>query len=103
MNKHYDRRDFLKLGAAVGTGLTVSSISSSGWANLQKDRPEQIKTAPINPVRIGFVGVGNRGSHLVKLLLTIEGIEIRAVCDIVQEKVARAQHWVQEAGQSKPD
>lgn len=103
MNKHYDRRDFLKLGTAVGAGLTVSSISSSGRANLQKDRPEQIKTAPINPVRIGFVGVGNRGSHLVKLLLTIEGVEIRAICDIVQEKVARAQHWVQEAGQSKPD
>jgi len=53
-------------------------------------------------VRIGFVGVGGMGSHHVRNLLRIEGAEIRAVCDIVPEKVERVRGWVVEAGQPEP-
>ena len=102
MNNRYDRRNFLKLGASVGAGLAISDTSTLVRANLPKDRPEQTMTTPINPVRIGFVGVGSRGSHHVGLLLKIEGVEIRAICDIVQDRVTQAQRWVQEAGQAKP-
>ena len=35
-------------------------------------------------------------------LLRIEGVEIRAVCDIVESKVERIQGWVVEAGFKKP-
>ena len=58
---------------------------------------------PIDPVRIGFVGVGGRGSGLVGELLKIEGVEIRAVCDIVEGQVAAAQNMVAQAGQRKPE
>ena len=102
MNNRYDRRAFLKLGASAGAGLATSSISPPVKANLPKGRAERTVTAPINPVRIGFVGVGSRGSHHVRLLLKIKGVEIRAICDIVQDRVTRAQRWVQEAGQPKP-
>ena len=34
------------------------------------------------PVRVGVVGVGNRGSGHVKMLLDIPGVEIPAICDI---------------------
>ena len=40
-------------------------------------------------LRLDF-GVGERGSFHVESLLRIEGAEIRAVCDIVPEKVAAA-------------
>jgi predicted dehydrogenase len=53
-------------------------------------------------VRVGFVGVGGMGSVHVRNLLKIEGVEIRAVCDIVPEKVTRVQGWVEEAGQPQP-
>ena len=34
-------------------------------------------------VRGGFVGVGSEGSHYVGNLMRMEGVELRAVCDIV--------------------
>jgi len=101
MATKYDRRDFLKLGSAVGAGLVLGGISASGCQQL-RGKPPEIKAAPIDTVRIGFVGVGNQGSAHVRNFLNIEGIEIGAVCDVVEEKVARIQGWVQEAGQAKP-
>ncbi len=35
------------------------------------------------PVRLGFVGVGSRGTGMLKVALTLEGVEIPVVCDIV--------------------
>ena len=43
------------------------------------------------------------GSDHVRYLLKIEGVEIKAVCDIVEEKVRRIQQWVVEAGQPEPE
>jgi hypothetical protein len=34
--------------------------------------------------------------------LNIEGVQVKAICDIVPEKVERAQKWTVEAGQPKP-
>ena len=36
-------------------------------------------------------------------MLKIEGLEIRAVCDIVEGRVARAQRLVEQAGRPRPD
>ena len=105
-----NRRDFLKIGAAAGLGLAlnnkdlsalsegVSSLSNNNGANTRIE----FKAPPINPVRIGFVGVGGMGSAHVRNFLKIDGVEVKAVCDIVEEKVARIQQWVVEAGQPKP-
>ena len=46
--------------------------------------------------------MGGQGSVHVDNLLTIEGVEIRAICDIVEWKVARAQDAVVAADQPKP-
>src|SRR5674536_289487 len=48
-------------------------------------------TAPkLDTVRVGFIGLGNRGpSHMMNIML-LEGVEIKALCDIVPEKVAKA-------------
>jgi predicted dehydrogenase len=53
-------------------------------------------------VRIGFVGVGGMGTVHVGNLLRIEGAQIRAVCDIVEDKVRRAQDMAEKAGQARP-
>lgn len=63
----------------------------------------EFKVPPIDPVRIGFVGVGGMGSAHVRNFLKIEGVEIKAVCDIVEEKVARIQGWCEEAGLPRPE
>lgn len=109
-NEHHQsavsRRDFMKLGALTGLSAALSQVESLKSApTRQKPGPAPFKpfaAAPMERVRIGYVGVGGMGSAHVRNLLRIEGAEIRAVCDIVPEKVARIQQWVVEAGQPKP-
>ena len=53
-------------------------------------------------VRLGIIGVGGRGTSLLQDLLAIENVEVKAICDLVPEKVARAQKAVTDAGQAEP-
>ncbi len=88
-DKELKRRDFLKLGAAAGLGAALAGISLEGCSDKSKNLstlPGQPKTEPIDIIRIGFVGVGNQGSNHVMNFLKIEGVEIKAICDIIPEK-----------------
>ena len=73
-----------------------------GSRELKSGFTAQSQLTPLDPVRIGFVGIGGRGSHLLRVLLGLEGVEIRAVCDLIEGRVAKAQRWVVEAGQPQP-
>ena len=99
------RRDFIKLGAAgvgaVAVGNLINSCTDKTTRTLNS-KPGLPTVAPMDKVRIGFVGVGNQGSSHVRNFLRIEGVEIRAICDIIPEKVERMQNWVTEAGFAKP-
>jgi hypothetical protein len=99
----FDRRDFLRAGAVAGLGALITGVSLSGCSSHPKSIAERLTVAPIDPVRIGYVGVGGMGQAHVRNLLKIEGCEIRAVCDIVEEKVTKVQQWVVDAGQAKPE
>jgi hypothetical protein len=102
------RRRFLQTGAAAGVG---AALAGAGLQALPGQRERVVRTtpsldfkvAPLDTVRIGYVGVGGMGSAHLRNLLKIEGAQIRAVCDIVPEKVARAQKAVVDAGQPKPE
>ena len=98
------RRDFLKIGAAAGLSAAVAGLGLEATAAAAPpgEARSQFKTAPIPTVRVGFVGVGGMGSAHVQNYLNIEGVEIKAICDIVPAKVERAQKWVVAAGQPKP-
>lgn len=96
MSVRIDRRRFLQAGTAAGVGAALGGRAEA--APLL-----DFKVPPIDPVRIGYVGVGGMGSAHVRNLLKIDGAQIRAVCDIVPEKVERVQQWVVDAGQPKPD
>jgi predicted dehydrogenase len=95
------RRDFLRTTAVVGLGAALSPAG-----RLVAEAPRQASALfaapPLERVRIGFVGVGGQGSVHVDNLLKIEGAEIRAICDIVEWKVARAQDAVVAADQPRP-
>lgn len=58
--------------------------------------------SPNERVGIGCVGTGSRGSGLLRHLLTIPGVEIRAVCDSDPGRLAKASALVTEAGQPEP-
>lgn len=95
MNEPCDRRSFVKLGAAASAAWAIGRPGFSADS-------APAKAQPIDKVRIGLVGVGNRGSLLLKVLLGLEGVAIRAVCDVIPERVAKAQNTVVAAKQPKP-
>jgi len=100
----FNRRDFVKLGAAAGMGVALGAMGRA--AEAQRDigpAPEHPFVAPpMERVRVGYVGVGGMGSNHVNNLLKIEGVELKAVCDIVESKVKRVQAQVEKTGQPRP-
>ena len=102
MDSRIGRRDFLVRSAAVGAGAAVTGRLASAAAQ-PSAAATLFRTAPMEKVRMGFIGVGGQGSNHVRNFLRIDNVEVKAVCDIVQSKVARVQTWVQAAGQPKPE
>ena len=47
----------------------------------------ELKCEPIENVRIGFIGLGMRGSGAIDRYTQIDHIEIVAICDVVQENI----------------
>ena len=72
MSEPLRRRTFLKNTIAVGTGLAIDACSREAAAAVLQGPPPPIKAARIENVRIGLVGVGRRGSSLVRQLLRIQ-------------------------------
>ena len=91
MSSDLDRRDFLKISTASVAGMTMSTNSFAEQATFSG-----------KPVRLGFVGVGNRGSYHLDCALGVEGVEVAAVCDIDDKALYRAKRWVEEAGHPSP-
>ena len=54
-------------------------------------------------VRFALIGCGGRGRSLLRNLLRVDGVEVKAVCDIVSEKAERARGMVTRAGQPNPE
>lgn len=89
-----DRRDFIKTGAGatIGASMWPGLLMSEEEATMKDDRK----------VRLGFIGVGLRGTSLLELALRRADTEVKAVCDIVPEKVERAKRMVKEAKGKTP-
>lgn len=60
------------------------------------------KASPLQRVNVGIIGVGNRGSTHLKVLLAQPGVRVVAVCDTNPDRLAAAQERVVQAGQPKP-
>ncbi len=107
-SREISRRNFLKRTAMGGAGLVVTADLLSS-EKLLAAPPKSVGATMIGVpfearerVRLGIIGVGGRGSTLLENLLAVEKVDIKAICDVVPEKVARAQKMVTDAGQAKP-
>lgn len=108
------RRDFLKLAGLAGIG----SALLPGFASAQEKQGkalDQIRkqagrkyrqqfnmsgyAAPkIDTVRIGYIGLGNRGSAAVERITNLQGIEIKALCDIRPQMIAATKERIKGSG-----
>jgi predicted dehydrogenase len=99
-----NRRDALKLGVIGGGSLVIQTLAGRFVVAGTTGAPMiGYHDRPLDKVGIGFVGVGLMGTAHVENLLKIDGAEIRAVCDVVPERVERAQRMVADAGQPLPE
>jgi predicted dehydrogenase len=87
----FTRRGFIKTTAAttLGIGLTGNALALG-----RKHRRETVKVA--------VIGTGNRGTSLLRNLLSMNGVEIPALCDLDPDRVARASKLCVAAGLQEP-
>ncbi len=52
----------------------------------------------LDTVRVGVIGLGNRGPNHLKALVQIDHVEIRALCDKNPEQIERGLAWAHGAG-----
>ena len=104
------RRDLLRTATRAAAALALSHPTSTPAV----DAAPRTSGAPGRSmigvpfdhraiVRLGLIGCGGRGTSLLYDLLAIEGVEVRAVCDVVAGKVAKAQAVSEKAGRRKPE
>ena len=111
-----NRRNFLRR-LAIGGGVMATGIPSFakviGTTDEQMIRSSEFENnsqhfnmcgyaAPkLETVRIGIVGLGQRGSDAVERLSYIDGVEIVALCDKYPDRVAGMQEVLEKMGRPK--
>ena len=102
-----NRRDFLKLTGLLGSGI----LTAHPLKNIAADLPVFAAkggaphfnmcgyAAPkLDKVRIGFVGLVNRGGAAVPRINHIDGVSINALCDLRPEMAAAAKDKLKGSG-----
>ncbi|WP_286233506.1 Gfo/Idh/MocA family protein [Thalassotalea sediminis] len=102
------RRHFLKSAAALSaSGIALShadTFTNVSTNKLFKHNPVFGLAVPkMETVRIGFIGVGKRGLGHVQHCCHIEGVEIKAICDIHQDVIDSACQLVELQQRPRPD
>jgi predicted dehydrogenase len=62
----------------------------------------KFRCAPIEKVRIGFIGTGARGQRAVERMMNIEGAEVVALCDFIEKNLTASCEIVEKYGGEKP-
>jgi myo-inositol 2-dehydrogenase/D-chiro-inositol 1-dehydrogenase len=87
-----NRRRFLGCSAAASLALSQGNLAEAAGID-----------ADASPVRLGVIGVGNRGTALLRTVLELPGTPIVAVCDLEPKHRQRGQGIVEKARGHRPD
>lgn len=95
-----NRRDFIRKSGMAGLGLAGAGLLQGKESNQPHGfKPKSSKqqfnmsgyAAPaLDTVRVGIIGLGQRGPGAVNRLSKIEGVDIKALCDIHPERAEKA-------------
>jgi len=114
-----NRRKFLR-NITLGAGAFAAGVETNAQPSTVNPQPSTVNPQPstVNPqpsthnmcgyaapkietVRIGVIGLGQRGSDAVERLSFIEGAEIVALCDKYPDRVEKAQQTLTKMGRPK--
>ena len=105
-----NRRDFLKISSIAGLSLASGGVLKSctseslnqddlnlpkAMADYEKNYKQHYNMSgyaadKISTVRIGIIGMGQRGPSHMRTMSLIDGVEIKALCDLRPEKAESA-------------
>lgn len=111
---HSGRRQFLKSSALASAFLGLSPAYAhsreaveAAIARITESHPAKgpsvmgLKAAPIEQVRVAFIGVGNRGSFHVRLVQALHPkATVVAICDIRTDRAQKSADYLKEHGQN---
>jgi hypothetical protein len=106
-----NRRNFLKTATVAGAGAMAGTLvqgckpeqplsnlpvilESVKRAHAQKFNMSGYAAPALSVVRVGVIGLGDRGSGAVERLSFIEGVEIKALCDLRKAAVDGSQSYL---------
>ena len=104
----------VSLSAVTASAQSLSPSTKWHWdkGTIVVESPERpagqqhalgLKVAPIQTVRVAFVGLGMRGEWAVMRFAHIPGVEIVALCDYEEPRAERFQKYLREAGLAPAD
>ena len=108
------RRTFLAGSIAAGTagltglGATSATAASTVPAATPPPRAQNQSTMvgvpfePFDEVRVGIIGLGNRGMGMLPLFDAVPGVQVTAVCDVRRNLVRQASDQLAELGSRRP-
>lgn len=97
-----DRREFLSgtawMGAvAMAAGCRSYDMSLGAGAG---GSMHGFAVAPMKRIRVGVIGLGNRGSDAVRRLSTVPGVDVVAICDVRPERIPYTQEKLRKNGKA---
>jgi hypothetical protein len=106
-SSNISRRNFVVRTALGGAGLAIANeiLQENFLAATPKTANATMIGVPFEAherVHLGIIGVGGRGTSLLRDLLAVDGVDVKAICDLVPEKVEHAQKMVTDASQPTP-
>jgi len=87
-------------GAVAGVGATVAARESIA-AEIKKKATPKAGSKKSNTVRIGFIGIGERGRNHLNIVLRRDDCEVTAICDIDPDAIARSQKMITDFGKKE--
>ena len=101
-----DRREFIRNTMLMGLAAAAGGCASrGGWAGIGGGAGAPMHgfaAKPMKRVRVGFIGVGSRGTAAVHRVAQIPGCEVTAICDISAEALDKNRAWLAEHGYRAP-
>ena len=116
MKKQFDRRSFLRISALTGAFMGIPGLGLAGRNPSVEEIVDRLgqtpvtrgksvmglKVPPIKQVKVGVIGLGNRGNGMTMLVnaLCPDKARITAICDVQEAKVEAMLKRLKPSGQN---
>ena len=93
------------VGVNSGSGKTNTDAAISAEPPRPKGQTDVIglRCDPVPTVRVAFIGLGNRGPGAVSRFMYLEGVEIKALCDLEPYNIERTERILERNNRPKAD